>query len=119
VPEKVTVGDPSDLIASLRAQIPEEHTRFIGGLLAKYDIPELPADAIASYTDDVVAAINRFEDITPMDVKQKFLAASSGDTIRSPLRTGKPARQLRSVYHDEREESGSPAACRCRSNLCL
>lgn len=49
------------------------------------------------------------EDIAPDAVKQKFLAASSGDTLRSPTRTGKPARQLRSAWHDEWEAPGSPA----------
>ncbi len=49
------------------------------------------------------------EDITPDAVKRKFLAASSGDTVRSPARTGKPARQLRSAWHDEWERPGSPA----------
>jgi NAD(P)H-dependent flavin oxidoreductase YrpB (nitropropane dioxygenase family) len=49
------------------------------------------------------------EDITPMSVKRKFLAATSSDTVRSPTRTGKPARQLRSAWHDEWERPGSPA----------
>ena len=34
-------------------------------------------------------------------VKQKFLAATSSDTVRSRSRTGKPARQLRSAWTDE------------------
>jgi NAD(P)H-dependent flavin oxidoreductase YrpB (nitropropane dioxygenase family) len=34
-------------------------------------------------------------------VKQKMVAASSSDTLRSKTRTGKPARQLRSAWHDE------------------
>jgi NAD(P)H-dependent flavin oxidoreductase YrpB (nitropropane dioxygenase family) len=37
------------------------------------------------------------EDITPVSVKRRFLAASSADTLRSRSRTGKPARQLRSA----------------------
>jgi NAD(P)H-dependent flavin oxidoreductase YrpB (nitropropane dioxygenase family) len=48
------------------------------------------------------------EDITPVSVKRKFLAASSADTLRSRARTGKPARQLRSAYHDEWERPDSP-----------
>jgi NAD(P)H-dependent flavin oxidoreductase YrpB (nitropropane dioxygenase family) len=40
-------------------------------------------------------------------VKEKFLAASSGDTLRSKSRTGKPARMLRSAWTDE---WGAPAA---------
>ena len=41
-------------------------------------------------------------------VKQKFLAASSSDTLRSRSRTGKPARQLRSAWTDEWEGPASP-----------
>src|SRR5581483_11233343 len=48
------------------------------------------------------------EDIAPPEVKQKFLAASSSDTVRSRTRTGKPARQLRSAWHEEWERPGSP-----------
>lgn len=234
VPEKVALGDPDDLITSLRAQIPDEHRQFIAKLLAHYDIPDLPADAAPSGNDEIAAALNptgvealldvafrhpialvanalgtppvslvdrakaegivvaalvgqakharrqvaagvdvliaqgteagghtgliattvltpevvavaqgrpvlaaggiatgdqmaaglalgaagvwcgsvwlnSFEDITPLAVKRKFLAAGSNDTIRSPLRTGKPARQLRSAYHDAWEASGSPS----------
>ena len=42
-------------------------------------------------------------------IKAKFLAATSNDTLRSPTRTGKPARQLRTAWHDEWEAPGSPA----------
>jgi NAD(P)H-dependent flavin oxidoreductase YrpB (nitropropane dioxygenase family) len=41
-------------------------------------------------------------------VKQKFLDASSSDTLRSRSRTGKPARQLRSAWTDEWEGPNSP-----------
>jgi NAD(P)H-dependent flavin oxidoreductase YrpB (nitropropane dioxygenase family) len=41
-------------------------------------------------------------------VKQKFLAASSSDTLRSKSRTGKPARQIRCAWTDEWEGPGSP-----------
>lgn len=40
------------------------------------------------------------EDITPRWIKEKFLEATSNDTVRSRARTGKPARQLRSPWHD-------------------
>lgn len=44
-------------------------------------------------------------------VKAKMLAATSGDTVRSRSRTGKPARQLRSAWTDEWDTSpGSPGA---------
>ena len=38
-------------------------------------------------------------------VQQKFLAASSSDTVRSRSLTGKPARMLRSAWTDAWEES--------------
>lgn len=34
VPEKFASGDPENLVASLRAQIPAEHLAFVNGLLA-------------------------------------------------------------------------------------
>ncbi|MGH9029232.1 MAG: NAD(P)H-dependent flavin oxidoreductase [Acidimicrobiales bacterium] len=43
-------------------------------------------------------------------VKQKMLAASSRDTVRSKSRTGKPARQLRSAWTEAWEEPDSPGA---------
>jgi NAD(P)H-dependent flavin oxidoreductase YrpB (nitropropane dioxygenase family) len=49
------------------------------------------------------------EDVAIGAVKDKFLAAASSDTLRSPTRTGKPARQLRSAWHEEWERAGSPA----------
>jgi len=41
-------------------------------------------------------------------VKQKFLAATSSDTLRSRSKTGKPARQLRSAWTDEWDSAASP-----------
>ncbi len=43
-------------------------------------------------------------------VKQKFLAATSRDTIRSRSLTGKPARMLRSAWTDEWDGPKAPAA---------
>ena len=54
--------------------------------------------------------LSSHEDVSPASVKRKFLAAGSADTVRSRVRTGKPARQLRSAWHDEWESDGSPAA---------
>ncbi|MBC3193035.1 nitronate monooxygenase [Pseudonocardia sp. C8] len=232
VPGNVALGDPADLLASLRAQIPDEHVRFVDELLERYEIPPAPAGsthdggllanfdptgvealldvvfahpvslvanalgpppeslvarakaagvAVASLVGkpeharrqldagvDVLVAqgteagghtgtiatmvltpeivdlagdapvlaaggiasgrqmaaalalgasgvwcgsvwLASHEDITPDPVKRKFLAASSADTVRSRARTGKPARQLRSAWHDEWERSGSPS----------
>jgi NAD(P)H-dependent flavin oxidoreductase YrpB (nitropropane dioxygenase family) len=41
-------------------------------------------------------------------VKDKFLAATSSDTVRSRSLTGKPARMLRSAWTEEWERPGSP-----------
>jgi NAD(P)H-dependent flavin oxidoreductase YrpB (nitropropane dioxygenase family) len=41
-------------------------------------------------------------------VKDKFLAASSSDTLRSRSTTGKPARQLKSAWTDEWEDPANP-----------
>jgi NAD(P)H-dependent flavin oxidoreductase YrpB (nitropropane dioxygenase family) len=43
-------------------------------------------------------------------VKQKFLAATAKDTVRSRSLTGKPARMLRSAWTDEWESPGAPGA---------
>ena len=42
-------------------------------------------------------------------VKEKFLAAGSGDTVRSRSLTGKPARMLRSAWTDEWDKADAPA----------
>ena len=41
-------------------------------------------------------------------VKQKFLKATSSDTVRSRSRTGKPARQLRTAWTDEWDDPTHP-----------
>lgn len=46
---------------------------------------------------------------TPLAVKEKFLAASSSDTVRSRSLTGKPARMLRTAWTDEWDRPDSPA----------
>ncbi len=45
---------------------------------------------------------------TPKAVKDKFLAARSGDTVRSRSMTGKPARMLRTPWTDEWERTDGP-----------
>ncbi len=52
--------------------------------------------------------LSSVEDMTPDVVKTKYLAAHSNDTVRSTTRTGKPARQLRSAWHEEWEKPDSP-----------
>ena len=50
------------------------------------------------------------ESETDAIVREKFAAASSADTMRSRVRTGKLARQLRSAWHEEWESADSPGA---------
>jgi NAD(P)H-dependent flavin oxidoreductase YrpB (nitropropane dioxygenase family) len=231
VPEKFIPGDPENLIASLRAQIPAEHLAFVHDLLERYGIPPAPsmaqhdeilagfnpagaaalldvafqhrisliANALGTPPPDLVARgkaagvvvaalvgqakharrqieagvdlliaqgteagghtgtiatmiltpeivdvagdrpvlaaggiasgrqmaaalalgaagvwcgsvwLSSAEDVANQAIKSKFLAASSSDTLRSPTRTGKPARQLRTAWHDEWDRPGSPA----------
>lgn len=231
VPEKFAAGDPENLVASLRAQIPAGHLDFVRDLLARYDIPATPttggvgqvaagiqpagaralldvafqhrisliAGALGTPPPELVARaraagvvvaalvgrakharrqidagvdlliaqgteagghtgtiatmvltpeivdiagdrpvlaaggiasgrqmaaalalgaagvwcgsvwLSSEEDVAVRAVKEKFLAAESSDTLRSPTLTGKPARQLRSAWHDEWERAGSPA----------
>jgi NAD(P)H-dependent flavin oxidoreductase YrpB (nitropropane dioxygenase family) len=45
---------------------------------------------------------------TPPSVKEKFLRAGSGDTVRSRSLTGKPARMLRTPWTDEWERPDGP-----------
>ena len=231
VPEKFAAADPANIIASLRAQIPDGHFAFVRDLLARYGIPEAPqapdqSEALAALSPDgalalldvafshpialianalgtpppglvtrakqervavaalvgqpkhavrqltagvdlliaqgteagghtgtiatmvltpeivqlaegrpVLAAggiasgrqmaaalalgaagvwcgsvwLSSAEDVSNQAVKDKFLRAASSDTLRSPTRTGKPARQLRTAWHDEWEGAASPA----------
>lgn len=231
VPAKFATGDPDNLIASLRAQIPAEHFEFVQALLDRYDIPAVP-DGLRNF-DEIAAGINptgaaalldvafkhniklfanalgappaelvkrskdagvvvaalvgqakhaqrqieagvdlliaqgteagghtgtiatmvltpeivdiagdrpvlaaggigsgrqmaaalalgasgvwtgsvwlsSAEDVANQAIKNKFLAATSNDTLRSPTRTGKPARQLRTAWHDAWEAAGAP-----------
>lgn len=86
------------------------------------DVPVLAAGGIATGRQMAAALalgaagvwcgsvwLSSHEDISPVSVKRKFLAATSSDTVRSKVRTGKPSRQLRSAWHDEWEKEGSPA----------
>jgi NAD(P)H-dependent flavin oxidoreductase YrpB (nitropropane dioxygenase family) len=50
------------------------------------------------------------ESETSEDFREKMVAASSRDTVRSKARTGKPSRQLRSAWHDAWEGADSPGA---------
>lgn len=85
------------------------------------DVPVLAAGGIAS-GDQLAAALalgaagawcgsvwlSTLEDITPDPIKQKFLAATSSETVLSRTRTGKQARQLHSAWHDAWAAPGAP-----------
>lgn len=86
------------------------------------DVPVLAAGGIASGRQLAAALalgaaggwcgsvwLSSFEDITGTVVKEKFLGADSAATLRSPTRTGKPARQLRSAWHAEWEQARAPS----------
>ncbi len=47
---------------------------------------------------------------TSPTIREKFLAATSADTLRSRSLTGKPARMLRSAWTDAWQEPDAPAA---------
>lgn len=42
VPSRTAAGDPADLVASMRAQIPDRHHEFLADLLHRYAVPERP-----------------------------------------------------------------------------
>lgn len=48
------------------------------------------------------------EDLLPAGMKDRLAAAGSGDTVRSRTRTGKPARQLASAWHEAWHAPGAP-----------
>jgi len=64
--------------------------------------------ASGAWTGSVWLATSEAETSTAF--KEKMVAASSRDTVRSKARTGKPSRQLRSAWHDAWEAPGSPEA---------
>jgi NAD(P)H-dependent flavin oxidoreductase YrpB (nitropropane dioxygenase family) len=104
------------------------HTGEIGSMVlipdmvdAIGDLPVLAAGGIASgrqmaaamvlgaagaWTGSVWLACDEAETTSAM--REKFLAARAGDTVRSRAMTGRPARQLRSGWTDVWEEPGAP-----------
>ena len=63
--------------------------------------------AQGAWTGSVWLATTESE--TGTTFRNKMVAATSRDTVRSRARTGKPARQLRSAWHDAWESPGSPS----------
>lgn len=64
--------------------------------------------AAGAWTGSIWLATTEAE--TSETFKEKMVAATSRDTIRSKTRTGKPSRQLRSAWHDAWDGPGSPGA---------
>ncbi len=62
--------------------------------------------AQGAWTGSVWLATTESE--TSETFRQKMIAATSRDTVRSTARTGKPSRQLRSAWHDAWEGPESP-----------
>lgn len=66
----------------------------------------LTLGAVGAWTGSVWLTTEEAE--THPVVKEKFLQASSSDTLRSRSSTGKPARQLRSAWTDAWEDPANP-----------
>jgi len=87
-----------------------------GGIMTGRQMAGMMAMGAAGvWTGSVWLATTEAE--TTETFREKMVAASSRDTVRSKFRTGKPSRQLRSAWHDAWEAPGAPAAlprCRCQ-----
>lgn len=59
------------------------------------------------------------EDLLPESMKTRLAAAGSGDTVRSRTRTGKPARQLDSGWHEAWRAPGAPEPLPMEQQLVL
>jgi len=90
----------------------ETHVEFARDLLLRHGIISeghgfrLRPAAAVQYEEQNVKALLGVAFAHPV----KLAAASSADTTRSRVRTGKLARQLRSAWHDEWESAASPGA---------
>ena len=81
VPEKFAAGDPDNLVASLRAQIPAEHFAFIGTLLETYGIPAAPR---ATGLDEVAASLNPDGAAALLDVAFSHRIALIANALGTP-----------------------------------
>ena len=68
----------------------------------------MAAGAQGAWTGSVWLATPEAE--TSEAFRAKMIAARSRDTVRSRSRTGKPARQLKTAWHDAWDGVGSPGA---------
>lgn len=80
-----------------------------GGIMTGHQMAGMMAmGAAGAWTGSVWLATTDAE--TSPVFRDKMIAASSRDTIRSKARTGKPSRQLRSTWHDAWEGADSPGS---------
>lgn len=78
-----------------------------GGIMTGEQMAAVMAmGAQGAWTGSVWLATSEAE--TTLTFRDKMVAASSRDTVRSKARTGKHCRQLRSKWHDAWEGEGSP-----------
>ena len=68
----------------------------------------MAAGAQGAWTGSIWLATPEAE--TSETFRDKMVAARSRDTVRSRSRTGKPARQLKTAWHDAWDSSGGPGA---------
>ena len=54
----------------------------------------------------------------PSVIQEALLAATSSDTVRRRIYSGKPARLLKSRWTDAWDAAGAPIHCRCRCRTC-
>jgi NAD(P)H-dependent flavin oxidoreductase YrpB (nitropropane dioxygenase family) len=80
-----------------------------GGIMTGRQMAGMMAmGAAGAWTGSVWLATTDSE--TSEVLRDKLVAATSRDTVRSKYRTGKFSRQLRSTWHDAWETQGAPAA---------
>lgn len=106
IPTMVLVPEVVQRVAELDSSVP---VLAAGGIVTGRQIAAaLALGAAGVWTGSVWLTTHEAE--TAEYTKEKLLAASSSDTVRSRFRTGKPSRQLRSTWHDAWGQEGAPAA---------
>ena len=96
-----------EVVRALRAIGSDVPVLAAGGIVTGEQMAaSLALGAAGVWTGSVWLTTDEAE--TASHTKQKMLAATSRDTVRSRARTGKPARQLRSAWHDAWEAPDSP-----------
>ena len=96
VPEKFAAGDPGNLVASLRAQIPDGHLAFVADLLDRYGIPDVPGNP---EHDEIAASLNPDGAAPLLDVAFRhpirLIANALGTAAARPRRPGQEAGRAR------------------------